>query len=72
MKPMSRSDNAVIAGQGIAICSDIVIGRELKGGTLVLAHGMALPGYGFNLVHMPRHPREETRKAFLNWMRSLM
>lgn len=63
--------NAVIAGQGIAICSDIVIGRELKAGTLVRAHEMALPGYGFYLVHMPRHPREGTIKAFLNWMQSL-
>ncbi len=62
--------DAVIAGQGIAICSDIVVGRELEAGTLVRAHEMALPGYGFYLVHMPRHPRDGTIKAFLNWMRS--
>ena len=27
--------------------------------------------FGEDLVHMPRHPREGTIKAFLNWMRSL-
>jgi DNA-binding transcriptional LysR family regulator len=34
--------DAVAAGQGIAICSDVVVGRELKSGALVRAHSLSL------------------------------
>jgi LysR family glycine cleavage system transcriptional activator len=44
---------AVIAGQGIAICSDVLVARELATGVLVKALNLALPGYGFYLVHTP-------------------
>jgi LysR family glycine cleavage system transcriptional activator len=61
---------AVIAGQGIAVCSDIVVGRELEQGTLVKAHDLSLPGYGFYLVFLPDHPRQSTVEAFSAWLRS--
>jgi LysR family transcriptional regulator, glycine cleavage system transcriptional activator len=61
---------AVLAGQGIAICSDVVVGRELKSGLLVKAHDFSLPGYGFYLVHLPHHPRQATIDAFAAWMRA--
>ena len=48
--------DAVIAGQGIAMFSDIVVGRELKSGILVKAHDLSLPGYGSYVVHVPNHP----------------
>ena len=41
--------DAALAGQGIAICSDVVVGHELKTGALVKAHELSLPGYGFYL-----------------------
>ena len=63
--------DAVVAGQGIAICSDIVVSRELRLGTIVKAHPLSLPGYGFYLVHMLRHPDEPTIAAFSSWMRSM-
>jgi LysR family glycine cleavage system transcriptional activator len=62
--------DAVVARQGIAICSDIVVSRELRSGALIKAHQLSLPGYGFYLVHMPHHPREPTITAFSSWMRS--
>jgi LysR family transcriptional regulator, glycine cleavage system transcriptional activator len=62
--------DAVVAGQGIAICSDVVVSRELRSGALIKAHQLSLPGYGFYLVHMPHHPREPTIMAFSSWMRS--
>jgi LysR family glycine cleavage system transcriptional activator len=34
--------DAVAAGQGIAICSDVVLDRDLKIGTLVKAHDLSL------------------------------
>jgi LysR family glycine cleavage system transcriptional activator len=63
---------AVVAGQGIAICSDVVVSHELKSGVLVKAHDLALSGYGFYLVHMPDHPRLPAIAAFCAWMRSLV
>jgi LysR family glycine cleavage system transcriptional activator len=61
---------AVIAGQGIAVCSDIVVGRELEKKVLVKAHDLSLPGYGFYLVHLPDHRRQSIIEAFSAWMRS--
>jgi LysR family transcriptional regulator, glycine cleavage system transcriptional activator len=63
--------DAVGAGQGIAICSDVVVSRELKSGALVKAHDLSLPGYGFYLVHVPNHPRQPHIEAFSAWMRSV-
>jgi LysR family glycine cleavage system transcriptional activator len=64
--------DAVAAGQGIAICSDIVVSRELKSGALVKAHALSLPGYGFYLVSVPNHPQRPNIEAFSAWMRSVV
>ncbi|MBD9667189.1 LysR family transcriptional regulator [Variovorax beijingensis] len=64
--------DAVVAGQGVAICSDIVISRELESGTLVKAHPLALPGYGFYVVSTPHSPRAGAIEAFLAWIRSVI
>lgn len=63
--------DAVVAGQGIAICSDVVVGRELACGTLVKAHPLGLPGYGFYLVPAPDHLRQPDIEAFSAWMKSV-
>jgi LysR family glycine cleavage system transcriptional activator len=63
--------DAVIGGQGVAICSDVVVGNELKSGLLVKAHPLALPGYGFYLVSMPHGSRAPVIEAFSAWMRAL-
>ena len=64
--------DAVAAGQGIAICSDVVVSRELKSGALVKAHALSLPGYGFYLVSVPHHPQRPNIEAFSVWMRSVV
>ncbi|TIO08263.1 LysR substrate-binding domain-containing protein [Mesorhizobium sp.] len=64
--------DAVVAGQGIAICSDVVVSRELKSGALVKAHDLSLPGYGFYFVYVPDHPLQPHIEAFSAWMRSLV
>jgi LysR family glycine cleavage system transcriptional activator len=63
---------AVVAGQGVAICSDVVVGRELESGTLVKAHDLSLPGYGFYLVCLYHHPRQPVIEAFSSWIRSVV
>ena len=64
--------DAVVAGQGIAILSDVVVSSELHRGALVKAHALSLPGYGFYLVHLANHPRQPLVEAFSTWMRSVM
>jgi len=63
--------DAVIGGQGVAICSDVVVSNELRSGQLVKAHPLALPGYGFYLVSMPHSPRALVIEAFSTWMRAI-
>lgn len=63
--------DAVAAGQGIAMFSDIVVGRELKSGVLVRAHDLSLPGYGFYVVHVSNHPEQPSIDAFSAWLRSV-
>ena len=63
--------DAVIGGQGVAICSDVVVSNELRSGQLVKAHPLALPGYGFYLVSMPHSPQARVIEAFSTWMRAI-
>lgn len=63
--------DAVIGGQGVAICSDVVVSNELRSGQLVKAHPLALPGYGFYLVSMPHSPKAPVIEAFSTWMRAI-
>jgi LysR family transcriptional regulator, glycine cleavage system transcriptional activator len=61
---------AVIAGQGIGIFSDVLVAHELATGTLVKAFNVSLPGYRFYVVRRPGHPREKIIQAFSTWLQS--
>lgn len=61
---------AVLAAQGIAICSDVLVARELDAGTLVKLFDLPIPGYGFYLVYRRHSPREPLILEFLEWLRS--
>jgi len=62
--------DAVIDGQGIAICSDVLVAKELASGELVRVFPLSLPGYGFYLVHLPNHPRRRAIDSLATWLRS--
>jgi LysR family transcriptional regulator, glycine cleavage system transcriptional activator len=62
---------AVIAGQGIGIFSDVLVASELASGALVKAFSLSLPGYRFYLVRRYGHPREKIIQAFSAWLRSV-
>ncbi|MER8874154.1 LysR substrate-binding domain-containing protein [Mesorhizobium sp. M0814] len=62
---------AVVAGQGISILSDVVVGRELESGLLVKAIDISIPGMCFFLVHIPGHPRQSTITSLLSWIASV-
>jgi LysR family transcriptional regulator, glycine cleavage system transcriptional activator len=63
---------AVIAGQGIGLFSDVLVASELAAGTLVKAFDLSLPGYHFYVVRTPGHPREKTIQAFSAWLLSVL
>lgn len=63
---------AVIAGQGIGIFSDVLVAAELSAGTLVKALPLSLPGYRFYVVRRVDHPREQTIHDFSEWLRSVV
>jgi LysR family transcriptional regulator, glycine cleavage system transcriptional activator len=62
---------ATISGQGIAICGDVLVARELASGALVQVSKLTLPGYGFYLVHRSGHPKLASINAFSAWARSM-
>ena len=61
---------AVLAGQGIGMFSDLLVGDELKAGTLVKALDTKLSGFGFYSVHSFGHPREREIAALSAWLKS--
>ena len=63
---------AVIAGQGIGIFSDVLVARELVAGTLIRPFDLSLPGYRFYLVRTSDHSREKTIQAFATWLQSVV
>lgn len=60
--------DAVLAGQGIAVCSDIVVADDIASGRLVKVSDLALPGFGFYLVYPPEHPQREVIERFAAWL----
>lgn len=60
--------DAVLAGQGIALCSDIVVADDLASGSLVKVLDLPLPGYGFYPVYAPDHPRRAVIDIFVEWI----
>jgi LysR family glycine cleavage system transcriptional activator len=59
---------AVLAGQGMALCGDVVVADDLASGTLVKAFELALPGYGFYPVYARNHPRRAVIEVFVQWI----
>jgi LysR family glycine cleavage system transcriptional activator len=59
---------AIIAGQGLGLCSDVLVARELRDGRLLRMSDIVLPGYGFYFVYRVEHPRREVLEVLLRWM----
>jgi LysR family transcriptional regulator, glycine cleavage system transcriptional activator len=59
---------AAISGYGIAICSDVLVARELTEGRLVQVSPLSLDGYTFYAAHRQNHGRRNQIKAFGTWI----
>jgi LysR family glycine cleavage system transcriptional activator len=62
---------AVIAGQGVGLFSDVLVAHELATGELVRLLDLALPSFGFYFAHRPDHPRQTIVDAFAVWIQSV-
>lgn len=58
---------AAISGQGIAICSDVLVATELASGALVKLTNVTMPGCAFHIVHRANHPKMAAIKSFIAW-----
>jgi LysR family glycine cleavage system transcriptional activator len=58
---------AVAAGQGVGLCSDILAAAELASGALIKIGDFSLPGYGFHVVWRKEHPHRRDIEAFARW-----
>lgn len=58
---------AIAAGQGVGLCSDILAAAELQAGTLIRIGDISLPGYGFHVVWRKDHPRRREIESFARW-----
>ena len=62
---------AIIAGQGVGMCSDVLVARELANGELIKVSDLALPGLGFYITRLAYHPRRALIETFAVWLLSV-
>lgn len=62
---------AVVAGQGIGLFSDVLVAAELASGVLVKPLDLSLPGYRFYIARRRGHPRERIIRVFAAWLQSV-
>jgi len=67
LKEELHAIDAVLAGQGIALFSDLIVAHELETGALVKAADLSLPGWGYYLVYLPDHARDTMIEDFADW-----
>jgi LysR family transcriptional regulator, glycine cleavage system transcriptional activator len=58
---------AAVAGQGVAICSDVLTTAELASGGLVKVSSITLPGYGFYIARRASRAPPAAVAAFVTW-----
>jgi LysR family glycine cleavage system transcriptional activator len=59
---------AAIAGQGLAMCSDVLVAREFADHRLVRFSTVSLPGYGFFVVSLPELALDRRVLSFKEWI----
>ena len=63
---------AVIAGQGIGIFSNVLVAYELETGALVKATDSSMAGWGYYVVYQPDHPRKPLLEEFAHWANTVL
>ncbi len=64
----SLTIQAAIAGQGIALCSNIHVADDVALGFLVQPLDVSLEGFSYSAVYVENHPKEILILKFLDWL----
>ncbi len=64
----SLAIQAAIAGQGVALCSNIHVADDVALGFLVQPLDVSLDGFNYSLVYLENHPKETLILKFLDWL----
>jgi LysR family glycine cleavage system transcriptional activator len=62
---------AILAGQGVGLCSDALVSGQLRSGALIKVSDLALPGRAFYVVRSAQHPRRALIDSFAEWLGSV-
>jgi len=62
---------AAVGGQGVALCSAVLVADELAAGRLVQPFGPLIKGLAFHLLYLDTSPRRASVDAFSEWLRSI-
>jgi len=65
----SHAIEAAIAGQGVALVSNVLVRRELATGALVQPVDFSIEGLAFYVTYLPNAPRRGAIESFLLWAR---
>lgn len=60
---------AAVAGQGVALVSDVLVRRELASGALIQPVDFSIEGLVFYVAYLPDAPRRGAIESFLLWAR---
>ncbi len=63
--------DAVLSGQGVGICSDVLVGAELASGGLAVLSSVALPGLAFHVLYRGDSPKIDAIRAFVDWTKAM-
>ena len=61
---------AVIAGHGVGICSDVLVGEEIADRALMVVSDINLQGLGFYLMYRDDNPQLPAIVEFADWIRA--
>lgn len=67
----SLAIQAAIAGQGIALCSNVHVADDVALGFLVQPLNIMLDGFNYSAVYLDRHPKEVLILKFIDWFRKI-
>lgn len=67
----SHAIDAAIAGEGIALASDLLVSHALGQGRLAIALDIALPGMCDFALFRPCHPRQDLINQFIGWLKDM-
>lgn len=64
----SLAIQAAIAGQGVALCSNIHVADDVALGFLVQPLDLSLDGFDYSAVYLDNHPKETLILKFVSWL----